>query len=94
MDPTRSMIEAGARALVSSLCVYIDMDAPNMQHQADYYRRIAADVLRATMVGVEVVAKNKKPNGKMPYMHGEDQDDLSFVSLKPGDCMAVIRGGE
>jgi len=89
MEPTKAMIEAGARALHEheSVVPWVSVT----EWVRDQHRNAATDCLRAAMVGVEVVYASKYDGHNIECDCGVSAPGLT---LNAGDTLAVIRGGE
>lgn len=88
MEPTKSMIEAGARALSDHTCrgkwETFDEDWKNE------YRKAAEACLRAAIKGAEVVAENNTTS-IMTVFHGSGAWNLTGAKLYPDDAIVIIR---
>jgi len=93
MKIPQSMVDKVARALwhVGIPCLsWEEIDEESRKR----IRVHACAAIGAAFAGVEVLVTNsEEPKGTMTYLHGDDEDDLCFVLLKPDDTILILRAG-
>lgn len=104
MEPSKALIEAGARGIYDAEPNYEDDPVTPWENTGastqNRYREKATACLRAAMVGVEVVFQTKKEsvdvqvNVAVTITNKRWVNILPEVPLNDGDTLAVFRGGE